>query len=92
MVRFISQFVQQKEKFVENVGREIIMQRFALPKNIAILENQETFAIDSFDFGDVNKDSKWSCVFPIHNGPSIEFKIDTGAEVNTISSFHFKKL
>ena len=55
-----------KGKVCRKCGKGNHFAKVCCAKNIAILETQETFAIDSFYFGDVNKESKWFCVFPIH--------------------------
>ena len=54
--------------------------------------NKDVVQIDTFDVTSepVNKSFKWSCVFCINDGPSLTFKIDTGADVNTISCHHLK--
>ena len=48
--------------------------------------------IDTFDVTSepVNKSLKWSCEFCVNDGPPLTFKIDTGADVNTISYHHLK--
>ena len=88
VVKHISQFVHPEEKSVVNVGKQIILQEFAKPEWWICNRSLQSIRLTAV----VNRNCKLFCMLQLFDGPSIEFKLDTGANVNRISSFHLNKL